>query len=60
MKKNVIGKDIGLHVKGISVRNRARGKIKILFRILIFIFVARREKDKTLCTAAATRNHYNL
>jgi len=31
-KKYVIGEDIGLHVKDISVPGRATGKTKIVFR----------------------------
>jgi hypothetical protein len=53
--KYVIGEDIGLYV---PVPSKATGKIKILFRILVFIFVERTEKDKLLSTAA-THNQYN-
>jgi hypothetical protein len=53
--KYVIGEDIGLYV---PVPSKATGKIKVLFRVLVFIFVERTEKDKTLSTAA-THNQYN-
>lgn len=49
----VIGEDIGLNDTNILVPSRATGKIKILFRILIFIFVERREKYKTRRNSSA-------